>query len=251
MTAPTETDGSESGGTGDGPDPGSYRDPGGFVYRRDGVLYRQIGRGRRSMTGTRFIASGLAERLIAGRPADRPRTGGVSTTPRRPTPAPSSGPQPIEFISYPYEWTFGELKDAALLTLDVELEALAAGWTLKDASAYNVQFRDARPILIDSLSFEPHEDGAPWVAYRQFCEHFLAPLALMALPRHPALRRLLRADPDGVPLDLAKRPRAVADPARLRAPVPSPPPRQRPAPPRRQRGRRARRPRARGSSRRG
>jgi ribosomal protein L11 methylase PrmA len=79
---------------------------------------------------------------------------------------------------------------------------LAAGWTLKDASAYNVQFRDARPILIDSLSFEPLPDGAPWVAYRQFCEHFLAPLALMA-QRDVRLSRLLRADPDGIPLDLA------------------------------------------------
>ena len=50
----------------------------------------------------------------------------------------------------------------------------------QDATAYNVQFRDGRPILIDSLSFAPLEDGAPWIAYRQFCEHFLAPLALMA-----------------------------------------------------------------------
>ena len=111
-------------------------------------------------------------------------------------------PEPIDFVSYPYEWTFGELQDAALLTLDVQLAALDAGWTLRDATAYNVQFRDGRPILIDSLSFAPLEDGAPWIAYRQFCEHFLAPLALMAR-RDVRLARLLRADPDGVPLDLA------------------------------------------------
>jgi hypothetical protein len=105
-------------------------------------------------------------------------------------------------VSYPYEWTFGELQDAALLTLDVQLAALDVGWTLRDATAYNVQYRDGRPILIDSLSFAPLEDGAPWIAYRQFCEHFLAPLALMAR-RDIRLSRLLRADPDGVPLDLA------------------------------------------------
>jgi hypothetical protein len=105
-------------------------------------------------------------------------------------------------VSYPYEWTFGELQDAALLTLDVQLTALEAGWTLRDATAYNVQFRDGRPILIDSLSFAPQEEGAPWIAYRQFCEHFLAPLALMAR-RDVRLIRLLRADPDGIPLDLA------------------------------------------------
>ena len=90
------------------------------------------------------------------------------------------------------------LKDAALLTLDVQAEASAAGFTLRDASAYNVQFRRGRPILIDTLSFEPAEPGTPWLAYRQFCEHFLAPLALMArrdvrLGRAPA--RPPRRDP--------------------------------------------------------
>jgi ribosomal protein L11 methylase PrmA len=113
-------------------------------------------------------------------------------------------PERIDFVSYPYEWTFGELKDAALLTLDAQLDALADGWTLRDASAFNVQFRDGRPVLIDSLSFEPHEDGVPWVAYRQFCEHFLAPLALMARV-DVRFGNLLRTEIDGIPLDLAAR----------------------------------------------
>lgn len=182
-------------------DPGSYRDPGGFVYRRDGVLYRQIDSSSIE-DWTAFLASGLADRLIAsGRLVAHevaPLTAAATPDARE-----VIKPEVIEFISYPFEWTFGELKDAALLTLDVELEALAAGWTLKDASAYNVQFRDSRPVLIDSLSFEPHEDGAPWVAYRQFCEHFLAPLAVMSR-RDIRLGSLLRADPDGIPLDLAK-----------------------------------------------
>ncbi|HET7828580.1 MAG TPA: hypothetical protein VFL03_03390 [Candidatus Limnocylindrales bacterium] len=181
-------------------DPGSFRDPGGFVYRRDGIIYRQIDEPAIA-DWTAFLASGLAERLIAKRrlighedaPLDRAATSTARAVIR---------PEPVEFISYPYEWTFGELQDAALLTLDVQLEALAAGWTLRDATAYNVQFRDAKPILIDSLSFAPLEDGAPWIAYRQFCEHFLAPLALMART-DVRLSRLLRADPDGIPLDLA------------------------------------------------
>ena len=182
-------------------DPGSYRDPGGFIYRRDGVLYRQIGPASID-DWSAFVASGLAERLIAsGRligHQDAPLTVAATADARA-----VIAPEPIEFISYPYEWTFGELKDAALLTLDCQLAALEAGWTLKDASAYNVQFRDGKPVMIDSLSFEPHEDGSPWVAYRQFCEHFLAPLTLMAR-RDVRLAALLRADPDGVPLDLAK-----------------------------------------------
>jgi ribosomal protein L11 methylase PrmA len=182
-------------------DPGSYRDPGGFVYRRDGVLYRQIGPSSIDDWDA-FLASGLADRLIAsGRLIGHEV---VDLTDAATAEARAViKPDPIDFISYPYEWTFGELQDAALLTLDIELEALKVGWTLKDASAYNVQFRDARPVLIDSLSFEPHEDGTPWVAYRQFCEHFLAPLAVMSR-RDIRLSALLRADPDGIPLDLAK-----------------------------------------------
>ncbi len=181
-------------------DAGSFRDPSGFVFWRDGQPYRQI-QGSFAAEWDAFEASPLKQRLIDG---DR-------LIPYEPVPiewaqGPDAHavirPERIEFISYPYEWTFGELRDAALLTLDAQLEAMAEGWHLKDASAYNVQFRGARPILINSLSFEPLEEGAPWVAYRQFCEHFLAPLALISR-RDVRLASLLRVDPDGVPLDLA------------------------------------------------
>ena len=111
-------------------------------------------------------------------------------------------PERIGFISYPYEWCFSELKDAALTTLAVQKLALARGMVLKDASAYNVQFHDGRPLLIDTLSFERYREGEPWVAYRQFCEHFLAPLALMSRV-DVRLISLLRNHIDGVPLDLA------------------------------------------------
>ncbi|HEY3335695.1 MAG TPA: hypothetical protein VGK16_10735 [Candidatus Limnocylindrales bacterium] len=183
-------------------DPGSYRDPGGFVYRRDGEILRQVGE---TLVGDwdRFVASGLAARLVEqGRLlpwTDAPLELAATADARR-----VLRPEPLDFISYPYEWTFGQLRDAALLTLDVQLEAMSAGWTLRDASAYNIQFRAGRPILIDLLSLEPLVDGAPWVAYRQFCEQFLAPLALIAR-RDIRLSRLLRADLDGIPLDLATR----------------------------------------------
>ncbi|MDQ3937786.1 MAG: SAM-dependent methyltransferase, partial [Chloroflexota bacterium] len=111
-------------------------------------------------------------------------------------------PRPLEFISYPYEWTFGQLKDAALLTLAAQRDAITVGMTLKDASAYNVQFDNGQPLLIDALSFERRQDDEPWVAYRQFCQHFLAPLALMAL-RDVRCGLLLRDFVDGIPLDLA------------------------------------------------
>jgi ribosomal protein L11 methylase PrmA len=113
-------------------------------------------------------------------------------------------PELIEFISYPYEWAFSQLQDAALLTLDVQELALARGMVLKDASAYNVQFRRGRPVLIDTLSFETYVDGTPWQAYGQFCRHFLAPLALMS-GRDVRLGQLSRIHLDGIPLDLASR----------------------------------------------
>ena len=150
-----------------------------------------------------FEASPLKRRLFEQRRLIRHERADVDLAPM-PGAHAVIQPEPIEFLSYPYEWTFGELREAALLTLDIQLEAMAAGWTLKDASAYNIQFRDARPIHIDSTSFEPLEDGSPWIAYRQFCEQFLAPLVLAAR-RDVRLIDLLRLGTDGIPLDLASR----------------------------------------------
>jgi hypothetical protein len=111
-------------------------------------------------------------------------------------------PQYLDFVSYPYEWSFSQLKDAALLTIRLEREALFAGLSLKDASAYNIQFVGGKPIFIDTLSFERYRSDTPWVAYRQFCQHFLAPLVLMSYV-DLRLQHLLRTYIDGIPLDVA------------------------------------------------
>ncbi|MEN6299436.1 MAG: SAM-dependent methyltransferase [Anaerolineaceae bacterium] len=113
-------------------------------------------------------------------------------------------PEKVEFISYPYEWAFSQLKDAALQTLRIQNIALQAGMILKDASAYNIQFQHGSPILIDTLSFTKYREGQPWVAYRQFCQHFVAPLALMSLT-DIRLNKLLQIYIDGIPLDLASK----------------------------------------------
>lgn len=100
----------------------------------------------------------------------------------------------VPFVSYPYEWPFAMLKAAALLTLDIQAAALAAGFTLKDATPYNVQFIGTRPVFIDLGSFERYRDGAPWAPYTQFCRLFLYPLLLEALrgvPYQPELRSSL------------------------------------------------------------
>jgi hypothetical protein len=184
----------------DGRDGASFRDPSAFVFWRDGQPYRQIHQSFASEWDA-FEASPLKRGLADQRrliPHERVGLDLAST----PEAHAVIRPERIEFLSYPYEWTFGELREAALLTLDIQLEAIAAGWTLKDASAYNIQFHDAHPIHIDSSSFERLPDGAPWIAYRQFCEQFLAPLALVAR-RDVRLSDLLRLGPDGIPLDLA------------------------------------------------
>ena len=110
-------------------------------------------------------------------------------------------PELIPFISYPYEWCFSQLKNAALITLEIQKKCLDFGMSLKDCSAYNVQFRRGNPVFIDTLSFEKYCEGRPWVAYRQFCQHFLAPLSLMSY-RDIRLNQLFRIYIDGVPLDL-------------------------------------------------
>lgn len=111
-------------------------------------------------------------------------------------------PEKVPFISYPYEWSFTMLKDAAMATLRIQKLALKHGLILKDASGFNIQFLRGRPLLIDTLSFAKYEEGKPWIAYSQFCRHFLAPLLLSA---HVDVRlsRLSLLHLDGIPLDLA------------------------------------------------
>lgn len=181
-------------------DPGSYRDPAGFVFRRHGVVYRQV-QSSFAAEWDHFLASGLHDRLTRARVLIPHEVAALELAPE-PGAHAVIRPEPLELVSYPYEWSFSALKDAALLTLRAQRMAMAEGMTLRDASAFNVQFLRGRPVLIDSLSFERLEPDRPWAPYRQFCEHFLAPLALMARV-DIRLGRLLRDHLEGIPLDLA------------------------------------------------
>lgn len=186
----------------EGPLGASFRDPSGFLFRRDGILYRQIAPDYLPHY-RRLLESGLYRQLVA-KQLLIPHAEVDPALAGEPGAALVLEPEPVPFISHPYEWCFGQLQDAALATLRLQKLALRAGLSLKDASAYNIQFHRGRPLLIDTLSFEIYREGEPWVAYRQFCQHFLAPLALMA---HADVRlgALLRTHLDGVPLDLASR----------------------------------------------
>lgn len=189
-----------AGVTPDVPIAGSFRDPAGFVFRRDGVVHRHV-RPAGIAAYQRLMSSGLYAALIGERllvPHDElgPESDG-------PQPSIVLRPRQIPMISYPYEWSVSQLRDAALVTLRAQTLALRFGMVLKDASAFNVQFMGCEPILIDTLSFAPY-DGGPWVAYRQFCQHFYAPLVLGA-SRDSRLVGLSRQFIDGVPLALASR----------------------------------------------
>jgi hypothetical protein len=182
-------------------DPGSFRDPAGFVYRRDGVLHRQVNRAF-AEDWEATVASGILGRWQAAGRLVHHETVDLAAAAVPGEAIAVLRPVPVSFVSYPYEWTFGELRDAALLTLDLQEDAERSGFTLRDASAYNIQFEGSRPVLIDTLSLERRSGDEPWQAYRQFCQHFVAPLALMA-HRDVRCGLMLRDHVDGIPLDLA------------------------------------------------
>lgn len=179
---------------------GSYRDPSGTVFEADGQIIRSVEKCYQRHFDL-FMGSGLFDQLVSEGllipHVERDKQEfGLNEAYK------VISPKRIEFLSYPYEWSFSQLKDAALLTLSIARKSLEKGLVLKDASAYNVQFVGARPIFIDTLSFEQFEPNRPWVAYKQFCEHFLAPLALMQCC-DVQLGQMLKVFFDGIPLTLA------------------------------------------------
>lgn len=180
---------------------GSFRDPSGYLFRgADGVVYRQINNRYREHYD-RFRSTHLYDDLTKAKLLV-PHVEIDDDLSRFPDAYKIIRPEQIPFISYPYEWCFSQLRDAALLTLEIQKRCLEKGMSLKDASAYNIQFCGAKPIFIDTLSFERLPEGQPWIAYKQFCQHFLAPLALMAHV-NPDLIGLMRVHLDGIPLPLA------------------------------------------------
>jgi hypothetical protein len=180
----------------------SFRDPAGFVYCQQGDLRRQINQVYRAHYD-HFMSSGLYGELTDARLLIKHEE--LEAEPLDPSQAYKViRPERIEFVSYPYEWCYSQFQDAALVALEVQRRAVLRGMTLKDCSVYNLQFQAGRPIFIDTLSFEVHREGEPWTGYRQFCEHFLAPLALQSLTDY-RLGQLCRTNIDGIPLDLVAR----------------------------------------------
>lgn len=182
--------------------PASFKDPAGFVFERDGIFYRHVNPSYQPayerLMGSHLYA-GLTgnDRLIQHTEIDENLS---RSQPFYKTLLPAQLP----FISYAYEWSFDQLKDAALLTLDICREAIRHGMILKDATPYNIQFDGCRAVFIDTLSFELYDPSQPWIAYRQFCEAFLAPLLLSHFAGAD-LNTLLLAYPEGIPVAVCAR----------------------------------------------
>ena len=173
-------------------EPGSFRDPDTRVFHHDGAVFRALTARAltdwRKLADTRFYGRMTEQGHLVG---TREVTGREDLPALAPIWAAVLEHARIPVISYPYEWSFGMLQDAALLQLDVTLAALDEDMTLKDATPFNVQWTGARPTFIDLGSFTAYEPGDPWTGYRQFCETFLYPLFLQAYrnaPFHPWLR---------------------------------------------------------------
>lgn len=177
----------------------SFRDPSGFVFYRNGKILRQVNVSYRPHYD-KLMEYGLYKQLTD---SELLIAHCVSTEASYESESCSLviEPQKIPYISYPFEWCFSQMKDAALLTLKIQQIAMDYGMSLKDASAYNIQFNNGKPIFIDTLSFEIYKEGAPWIAYRQFCQHFLAPLVLMKY-KDVRMNQLFKVFIDGIPLDL-------------------------------------------------
>lgn len=158
--------------------PASYRDPSGYMFEQDNRLYRFVHNSYKTHYD-QLVNSGLYQKL-ADAGLIIPHTDVTASFDAANDCYKILQPEPVSFWTYPYEWSFEQLRQAALLTLKLNLGALEHGMILKDASAHNIQFRSGKALLTDTLSFELYEEGKPWQAFRQFCQHFLYPLLLHA-----------------------------------------------------------------------
>jgi len=179
-------------------DSSSYRDPSGYIFYENGKVYRAINHSYQKNYEL-FHDSGLYDELI-----EKQMIISYKEVNNIPEVYKVVQPELIEFISYPYEWSFNQLKDVALRLLEIQKIALNFNMTLKDATPYNFQFINNNPVLIDTLSFESYTEGQIWKPYKQFCEMLLSPL-LLAKNIDPRLLRVTSVFKDGTPLEITSK----------------------------------------------
>lgn len=179
-------------------DPGSFRDPSGRILRSGERIIRAVyphgAAAYEAAKGAGVLASAVnRERLLGFEEIEVTPIAGAASLPSYMLEHPR-----LDFVSYPYEWTFSGLKAAALLQLDFHIDLLADGFSLSDATAYNVQFQGTRPVFIDHLSIVPYDPAAGWQGQRQFAMQYLGPLLLWA-KRGIAPNAWFRGSLEGIP----------------------------------------------------
>ena len=182
--------------------PASFRDPSGFVFQWNNTYYRQVNKSYANDYDM-LMGSGLYQHLL-DKKLVIPHTETVEIIADQETWYKTLRPYQVPMITYPYEWCFEQLKDAALLTIKIVKASLDYGMIIKDATPYNIQFVDGRPMFIDTLSFEKYDASKAWVAYRQFCNMFLFPLYLEHYLKTD-IQKTLIVYPDGIPVDITSK----------------------------------------------
>lgn len=172
---------------------GSFRDRHSRVLRSGDriirVLDERAAREWRSLGDSGFLGEAMKQGHVVGTRETDLADAGLAESESRWTMALEH--DVIPFLSWPFEWSFGMLKDAALLHLELLGKALDVGFTMKDGSAYNLQWHGPKPCFIDLGSFERWRDAEPWAGYRQFCQLMLFPLLVQShldLDFQPLLR---------------------------------------------------------------
>ncbi|HEV3411049.1 MAG TPA: methyltransferase domain-containing protein [Puia sp.] len=189
------------------PHPASFRDPAGFVFTIDDVIYRQVNRSYAELY-EQLMKSGLYAKLTHDSflipHTEAPDSPIQSPNPDRQSHYKTLLPRKLSRLSYPGEWCPAQLRDAALLTLKIQRLAMEYNMTMKDATPFNIQFDNGSPIFIDTLSFDLYDPAKPWIAYRQFCECFLFPLYLHRYTQ-TGTGKISTAWPDGIPVPTTAR----------------------------------------------
>ena len=170
----------------------SFRDPSGYIYIEDNILkrkiypiyFKQYNKLKNSNFFDKLFKSGL---LIKHKEVSVSESEIIIQ------------PDQIPFITYPYEWSFNQYKEAALLTLKLQKFALENDFSVKDASAFNVTFHNGNAIFIDTLSFDFYKENEPWRAYKQFITHFFGPL-ILAHYHGSEMLKLMGSFMDGIPV---------------------------------------------------
>lgn len=154
----------------------SYKDPDGYVRTEQGKITRYLSEAYKD-SYDHLMLSGLYEKLVK-EGLLIPHTEGSLASPKKGV-YKVLYPEYIDYISFPYEWSFLQWRSVILAFLKINVIALEHGMILKDATPFNFTFYKGKPIFFDTSSFEFYKDGQPWIAYSQFCEEMLGPFALM------------------------------------------------------------------------